>query len=98
TYKRLDKNTSQLPELKLDHLFPMTDTTGIFQHASFIVPNFSEGYCTDDNARALVLALMLQRLGKSSPVLQARATTYVAFLNHAFDRESRRFRNFMSFD
>src|ERR1043165_7601504 len=96
--KALDEQPGQLPELKLDHLFRLSDSTGIFQHASFTVPNFAEGYCTDDNARALVLALMLQRLGKSSPRLQAHATTYAAFLNHAFDRERGRFRNFMSFD
>jgi glycosyltransferase involved in cell wall biosynthesis len=96
--KTLDEQPGQLPELKLDHLFRMSDSTGIFQHASFTVPNFAEGYCTDDNARALVLALMLQRLGKSSPRLQAHATTFAAFLNHAFDRERGRFRNFMSFD
>src|SRR5688572_19744135 len=96
--KTLDEQPDQLPELKLDHLFRMSDSTGIFQHASFTVPNFAEGYCTDDNARALVLALMLQRLGKNSPQLQAHATTFAAFLNHAFDRERGRFRNFMSFD
>jgi glycosyltransferase involved in cell wall biosynthesis len=96
--KTLDEQPDQLPEMKLDHLFRMSDSTGIFQHASFTVPNFAEGYCTDDNARALVLALMLQRLGKSSPRLQAHATTFAAFLNHAFDRECGRFRNFMSFD
>jgi hypothetical protein len=84
--KTLDEQPDQLPELKLDHLYRMSDSTGIFQHASFTVPNFAEGYCTDDNARALVLALMLDRLGKSSPQLQAHATTYAAFLNHAFDR------------
>ena len=62
------------------------------------MPNFAEGYCTDDNARALVLALMLQRLGHGSPRLGAHAATYAAFLNHAFDRKRGRFRNFMSFD
>ena len=61
--KTLDEQPGQLPELKLDHLFRMSDSTGIFQHASFTVPNFAEGYCTDDNARALVLALMLQKSG-----------------------------------
>jgi hypothetical protein len=76
----------------------MSDSTGIFQHASFTVPNFAEGYCTDDNARALVLALMLQKLGRGSPELGAHAATYAAFLNHAFDRQRGRFRNFMSFD
>ena len=53
--KTLDEQPGQLPEMKLDHLFRMSDSTGIFQHASFTVPNFAEGYCTDDNARALVL-------------------------------------------
>ncbi len=96
--KTLDEQSDQLPELKLDHLFRMSDSTGIFQHASFTVPNFAEGYCTDDNARALALALSLQRLGKGSPKLQSLATTYAAFLNHAFDRKSGRFRNFMGFD
>ena len=96
--KTLDEQPGQLPELKLDHLFRMSDSTGIFQHASFTVPNFSEGYCTDDNARALVLALMLQKLGHGSPQLGAHAATYAAFLNHAFDRKLGRFRNFMSFE
>jgi glycosyltransferase involved in cell wall biosynthesis len=96
--KTLDEQPGQLPELKLDHLFRMSDSTGIFQHASFTVPNFSEGYCTDDNARALVLALMLQKLGHGSQQLSAQAATYAAFLNHAFDRKLGRFRNFMSFE
>src|SRR6185436_5162531 len=96
--KTLDEQPGQLPEMKLDHLFRLSDSTGIFQHASFTVPNFAEGYCTDDNARALVLALMLKRLGHGSPRIGERATTYAAFLNHAFDSERRRFRNFMSFE
>ncbi|HEU6448472.1 MAG TPA: glycosyltransferase family 4 protein [Verrucomicrobiae bacterium] len=96
--KTLDEQPGQLPEMKLDHLFRMSDSTGIFQHASFTVPNFGEGYCTDDNARALALALMLKKLGHDSPQLGAKAATYAAFLNHAFDRKSGRFRNFMGFD
>jgi len=62
------------------------------------VPNFAEGYCTDDNARALVLVLMLKRLGHSSARLNERAATYAAFLNYAFDVQRGRFHNFMSFD
>jgi len=41
---------------------------------------------------------MLQRLGHGSPRLNARAATYAAFLNHAFDRNRGRFHNFMDFD
>jgi glycosyltransferase involved in cell wall biosynthesis len=96
--KTLDESPGQLPEMKLDHLFRMSDSTGIFQHASFTVPNFVEGYCTDDNARALVLSVMLQKLGHGSPQLCAHAATYAAYLNYAFDRQRGRFRNFMSFE
>ena len=62
--KTLDRKPRELPEMKLDHLSRMTDSTGIFQHAIFTVPNFSEGYCTDDNARAFMLAVLLGELGE----------------------------------
>ena len=76
----------------------MTDSTGIFQHAVFSVPNFSEGYCTDDNARAFILAVLLDELGEEPERVRTLATTYAAFLHHAFDRSTRRFHNHMSFD
>ena len=41
----------------------MTDSTGMFQHATYTIPNFAEGYCTDDNARALLLTVLLEELG-----------------------------------
>jgi len=96
--KTLDQEPLQLPDLKLDHLVRMTDSTGIFQHALFSVPNFSEGYCTDDNARAFILTTLLEELGDDSPRVRALASTYAAFLNHAFDDSSKHFHNFMSFD
>ena len=96
--RTLDKQPGQLPAMKLDHLFRMSDSTGIFQHASFTVPNFEKGYSTDDNARALVLALKLQEMGNDSQRLGALAATYAAFLNHAFDPRRKRFHNFMGFD
>jgi hypothetical protein len=84
------------PELNLDHLYRMTDATGIFQHARFTQPNFSEGYCTDDNARALILAVMLGQLEEAPQRVQALATTYAAFLQDAFDPRTARFHNFLS--
>jgi len=96
--KTLDQQPGHLPELKLDHFYRLTDSTGMFQHASFVVPNYAEGYCTDDNARALVLTLQLQALGDISPRLQTQANTFAAFLQYAFDGVGGRFRNFMSFD
>src|SRR6266478_10252395 len=96
--RTLDQQPRQWPELKLDHLIRMTDSTGIFQHATFSVPNFAEGYCTDDNARAFILTVLLEELGEESVRVRSLATTYAAFLYHAFDPASKRFRNFMSFD
>ncbi len=97
--KTLDKRPGELPLLNLEHLRRMTDNTGIVQHATFCVPNYVEGYTTDDNARALILAVLLEEMGHA-PSSEARrlATRYLAFLNHAFNAETRRFRNFLSFE
>ena len=96
--KTLDQRPRELPELKLNHLSRMTDSTGVFQHAVFTVPNFSEGYCTDDNARAFILAVLLNELGEEPEQARALATTSAAFLQHAFDTDAKRFHNHMSFD
>jgi glycosyltransferase involved in cell wall biosynthesis len=94
----LEERTLDLPVLRLEHLLNMTDSTGVFQHASYTIPNFEHGYCTDDNARALILTVLLEELGNESPSVLRAATTYAAFLNAAFDAENGRFRNFMTFD
>src|SRR5512133_611361 len=57
----------ELPPLRLDHVVRMSDGTGILQHATFNVPNFHEGYCTDDNARAFILCNLLDELGDHPP-------------------------------
>ncbi len=75
----------------------MTDSTGIFQHASFTAPNPAEGYCTDDNARALILAVLLGQLEEAPKRVRALATTYAAFLDYAFDPKTARFHNFLEY-
>jgi hypothetical protein len=89
-----------LPVLNLDHLVRMTDSTGIFQHALFTVPDFHHGYCTDDNARAFILCCLLDDLGGTPPYasLNGLSSTYLAFLACALNRDTGHFRNFMSFD
>ncbi|MFZ0036323.1 MAG: glycosyltransferase family 4 protein, partial [Candidatus Acidiferrales bacterium] len=42
------KDLDRLPDVKLDHLYRMSDHTGIVEHAVFNVPNYPEGYSTDD--------------------------------------------------
>ena len=96
--KTLDQQPRELPQIRLDHLSRMTDSTGIFQHAILTVPNFSEGYCTDDNARAFILSTLLDELKEEPTRVQSLSTTYAAFLNHAFDDKRKRFHNFLSFD
>jgi glycosyltransferase involved in cell wall biosynthesis len=96
--RTLDQKPRELPPLKLIHLSRMTDSTGVFQHAIFSVPNFSEGYCTDDNARAFILAVLLGELGENPESVRTLATTAAAFLHHAFDLKTGRFHNHMSFD
>ncbi len=96
--RTLDQKPRELPHIKLDHLARMTDSTGVFQHAVFSVPNFSEGYCTDDNARAFILAVLLGELGEHPESARTLATTSAAFLHHAFDGNAKRFHNHMSFE
>src|SRR4029077_17363827 len=83
--KTLDQGPRELPELKLNHLMRMTDSTGVFQHAIFGVPNFSEGYCSDDHARAFILAVLLSELDEDLDGVRELAPTSAAFLHHAFD-------------
>lgn len=93
------KTLNKMPLLKLDHLKRLTDGTGILQHAIFTVPNYGEGYTTDDNARALVTSILLEQLGVKIPSKTVNfAYRYLAFLEHAFNRTAGRFRNFIRYD
>ncbi|MBW2146185.1 MAG: glycosyltransferase family 4 protein [Deltaproteobacteria bacterium] len=86
-----------LPPLDLRHLRIMTDSTGIIQHAIYATPDRRYGYCTDDNARALIATVLHWKLFQDEslfPLMQA----YLAFLASAFNPDTRRFRNFMSYE
>jgi glycosyltransferase involved in cell wall biosynthesis len=93
------RSTDELPALDLGHLRHMTDDTGILQHAVFSVPNCEEGYTTDDNARALIVTVLLQEsqaFGSELPANLSRR--YLAFLEFAFHSKIGRFRNFLGYD
>ena len=96
--RTLAEQRADLPAWRLDHLERMTDATGMFQHAIHTIPNFAEGYCTDDNARVLLLTALLGELGQDGPRVRRIATAAAAFLQAAFDRDRKRFRNFLGFD
>lgn len=95
---RSDPLDIDLPELNLNHLLIMTDDTGILQHARRIVPNFAEGYTTDDNSRALIVALGAQAVVEDKSLLTGLTRRYLAFIDFAFNRDNGRFRNFLSYD
>jgi len=88
---------SSPPEIKLDYLRLLTDDTGIIQHATFATPDRSHGYCTDDNARALIVTIINYKLFQEKDVL-CLLQIYLSFLNHALDKDSGCIRNMMSYD
>ncbi len=74
-------NPKVLPEFKLDHILRLTDRTGILQHATFGIPDFKEGYCLDDNARALLMAVMAFRQKKSLEALDL-IPIFLSYINY----------------
>jgi hypothetical protein len=84
------------PDMQIGHLLSMCDDTGLFQHAIHSIPDRSHGYCVDDNARALLLACALNTAGEE-PLSEVLTARLAAFLQHAWNPTTRRFRNFMSF-
>lgn len=86
-----------VPQIQLGHLLQMCDDTGLLQHAVHSVPDRSHGYCVDDNARALLVACALT--STDEPRLpEALTAKLAAFLQHAWNPDVGRFRNFMSFE
>jgi glycosyltransferase involved in cell wall biosynthesis len=104
------KSPNQLPALNLEHLTRMTDDTGMFQHAIFTVPNRGEGYTSDDNARALTFTVWLEQMETEQPATTGAVSSnlltqasslslrYLSFIEHAFNPEKGKFRNFFGYD
>jgi len=97
--RNTEKALDRLPPVNLDHLYRMTDDTGIVEHAVYVIPNYPEGYSTDDNARALIVAILLEEFGAGALKGAADlASRYLAFLWLAFDPVTKRFRNCLSYE
>ena len=91
------RDSRATPEMHTEHFLSMCDDTGLFQHAVHSVPDRAHGYCVDDNARALLLACALNGPGEQR-LPEALTARFAAFVQHAWNPDTRRFRNFMSFD
>ena len=85
------------PDMQIGHFLSMCDDTGLFQHAVHSVPDRSHGYCVDDNARALLLACALNNPGEQ-PLSEVLTARFAAFVQHAWNPDTGRFRNFMGFN
>ncbi|MCM2291939.1 glycosyltransferase family 4 protein [Allorhizobium sp. BGMRC 0089] len=94
--KPVGQQTLTNPPLNFGHFHLMCDGTGIYQHAVYSVPDRSHGYCVDDNARALILACDLFDAGERA-IPETTSSNFAAFIQHAWNPEVSRFRNFMSF-
>jgi glycosyltransferase involved in cell wall biosynthesis len=94
--KGIEPPSLATPDIQIGHFLSMCDDTGLLQHAVYTVPDRAHGYCVDDNARALLLACALNHPGEQRlpDVLTAR---FAAFVQHAWNPDTRRFRNFMGF-
>ncbi|MDP3920668.1 MAG: glycosyltransferase [Candidatus Omnitrophota bacterium] len=86
---------TELPEISLRHVQRLTDDTGILQHAKGIVANRKEGYCLDDNARALIMTLQHYKQTESQESFEL-AAIYLAYIQYA-QKENGSFRNFMNY-
>lgn len=93
--REISINLPALPPFDLSHVFRLTDSTGIIQHAKYGIPNFKEGYCLDDNARALILIVMTYQRYKSPQVLE-RLPVYLSYINY-MQRKDGLFRNLLNF-
>jgi len=86
----------EVPEPSLDHLRKLTDDTGLYQHAIFTIPNRQYGYCTDDNARA-VIAMARYYAQYPEPEALKLLDIYLSFIMHS-QKSDGSIRNFMNFD
>ncbi|MDN3585693.1 glycosyltransferase family 4 protein [Pedobacter aquatilis] len=89
-------DVDNMPALNLSHVALLTDDTGIIQHAKFGIPNLKEGYCIDDNARALILSILAYEQDKNQKALKLMPV-YLSFIQY-MQREDGNFRNFLSFN
>src|SRR5690606_24531696 len=69
-----------MPEFSLDYIKRLTDDTGIIQHAKYGIPNRNEGYCLDDNARALIMTLMAYQINRNQEALDL-LPTYLSYIH-----------------
>jgi glycosyltransferase involved in cell wall biosynthesis len=84
-----------MPAFSMAHVQRLTDDTGIVQHAKYGIPNLKEGYCVDDNARALLMVILAWQQNKSKAALEL-LPVYLSYIQY-MQCDDGNFRNFLSF-
>ncbi len=69
-----------IPIVSYEHLYRLSDGTGLFEHAELTEPRTGHGYCVDDVARGLLVAAREQ---EPSDELIALARMYLRFVTDA---------------
>jgi glycosyltransferase involved in cell wall biosynthesis len=87
-----------IPHIRIGHFLSLCDSTGMLQHAVYSVADRAYGYCVDDNARALLFSTALAKSGEAQLLPNIDITRFAAFIQHAWNPDTQRFRNFMSYD
>lgn len=100
THSRSLKQNAELLEIKLDHLYMLTDDVGILHSAKSTVPDRRGGYRIEDNAAALIAVLLAHdhlnfTSGSQLDLLTGR---YLSFLDYAFDDAMGMFREGLNYD
>lgn len=85
-----------MKDMNLDHFYRLTDDTGILEVSRFGVPDPSAGYATDDNAKALIFAVMLNEAYPDKKY-EDLVYKFLSFLLHA-QNDAGLFRSHMSYD
>lgn len=89
-------NPLTMPPFTLKHIERLTFKTGIIQHAKYNIPNLKEGFCLDDNSRALLMTVMAWNQLKDNKALEL-LPTYLSFINY-MQNDDGTFRNHLNFN
>ena len=98
--KLLRPEYTSLPSIDISHLITMTDDVGLTQHSYYSIPNRNFGYSLCDNARALIFIMKYRYEFKiyNDPTIEKLKQTYLSFIIHSYNSESKLFRNFMGYN
>ena len=85
------------PPVRADHLHTLVDDVGIVQHADGVIPNRESGYCVDDMARLVIVAVGLGQ-ERDEGTFSRMVNLGLSFLRHAWAPGAEGLHNFLGYD